>query len=108
MKNFKLWIDSFILASAFIWLVISYFISFAGEPDLWFARSGAILVLAAVIVEFRLGGMIMNEISAANAVAGLGIPSGVSISKENVIVARLAHTSAIFGTVVWAYGDLLY
>lgn len=106
--NGRLWREYSLLVIAAIWALISYFFSISGDPDVWFARSGAVMVFSAVAVEYRLGGMLQNNISAANAVAGLGIPSAVSVPPENRYLATINHAFALVGTLIWAYGDLLW
>jgi len=106
MKNFKLWIESIILTVAVIWVILSNFIVLAGDANMWFARSGAILVLAAVVVEFSLGKKLLEEISNATVVAGVGCPVPVSVPKQNDFISIAAHICAVTGSIIWAYGDL--
>ncbi|MPQ77513.1 hypothetical protein [Hydrogenovibrio sp. JE_KL2] len=108
MLNRKLWKEYFLLTVAFAWSMFSYFFTLSGTQEVWFARSGALMVFAAVTVEFRLAGILQKSISDANTVAGLGIPAGVSVPKANKILAITAHLFALTGTLIWAYGDLFY
>lgn len=108
MFSKKLWIEYTLLFFGFLWSLVSYFYSISGEPDIWFARSGAILVLFAIIVEYRLSKMLQTEINNSNVVAGLGIPAGVSVPKANSILSIVTHITVLLGTIVWAYGDLLH
>jgi hypothetical protein len=91
-----------------LWSVFSYFFTLYGEPDIWFTRSGAVLVLMAVIVEFRLGIIQQRNSSRSTVVAGLGIPNSSRSPSENKNVAAVAHVLAVTGTLIWAYGDWLH
>jgi len=76
-----------------------------GEPsDIWFQRSGSIMVLFAVWMEYNL--MKVND--HIN-------PSGITISEQTALSKKyksvfgatqyLVALFAISGTVVWGYGD---
>ena len=107
-KYLHLWREITLLLVAFSWLVFSYFISLGGAPDIWFARSGAILVLAAVVTEYRLSTKQQKNISRATVVAGMGIPNSSNVPQANKFVGFFSYFLAVLGTVVWAYGDILY
>jgi hypothetical protein len=96
-----------LLGLAFLWVVGSFFASLACPKGNWFCRSGAVMVLLAVIVEFHLGNLQQAENSTASVVAGLGIPFSGDLPKIKQHLARAAHIFAIVGTLIWGYGDLL-
>ncbi len=73
----------------------------------WFQRSGSLMVLLAVWVEFRLF-----------KVSGDIFPSGLFLEQEYDlglryrlrfnIIKYTAVIGALIGTVIWGYGDILY
>lgn len=96
-----------LLLLGFFWVVLSFFYSFNNEASTWFARSGAIMVLFAVIAEYLLSNKLLKAIDDASTLAGLGIPAGPEISTEQKYVSLAAHAFVVCGTVIWGYGDLL-
>ena len=92
------------LTSVFVSLVAS-FISGDGH---WFQRSGSLLVLFSVVLEFRQSQMTKPSVS-----------SDVSINNRPVATSRntpafrkwlhyYALLAIVIGTLVWGYGDLLF
>jgi hypothetical protein len=96
-----------LLALAFLWVVGSFFASIPNPNGNWFCRSGAVMVLLAVIVEFHLGNLQQKESSSAPIVAGLGIPMSGDLPRIKQQFAKAAHTFAMLGTLIWGYGDLI-
>ena len=108
MVTKKLLKEYFLLLAAIAWSVVSYCYHLSGDPSMWFARSGAVLIFSAVVVEYRLSGMLQKRTSSANATAGLGIPTGVGVPKANKILAIVSHVLVLLGTIIWAYGDVFH
>lgn len=86
---------------------VSTFRPSADDPEVWFQRSGALLVAFGAIVEF----MLLSINGAVN-------PSGSS-GEQHLEMARkyqlkyrimsyVAFVVIFVGTVIWGYGDLLY
>lgn len=109
MNRYKeLKIEIILLLIAFLWVLFSYFISFTDSQGSWFARSGAIMVLLAVIVEFRFNNEVVRKISSTIQIAvKMKLPVGVGIQKEKIYISRTAHAFVIVGTLIWGYGDLI-
>lgn len=108
MLSKKLWKEYALLFLGVSWSLTSYFYSISGEQSTWFARSGAILVLFAIIVEYRLNKMVQAEINNANISAGFNIPAGIRVPRANSSLAIVSHVAVLSGTIIWAYGDLMY
>ncbi|MDD2319358.1 MAG: hypothetical protein PHO83_04825 [Geobacteraceae bacterium] len=96
-----------LLGLALLWVGGSLLASLAWPKGNWFCRSGAVMVLLAVIVEFHLGNLQQAENSNASVIAGLGIPVSGDLPKIKQHLAKAAHIFAISGTLIWGYGDLL-
>ena len=97
-----------LLAIASIWVVLSYFIPFTDDEGFWFARSGAIMVLLAVIVEFRFNNIVVKKISSTIKKAVLSkLALDTGIQKEQKNIAITAHIFVVLGTIIWGYGDLI-
>jgi len=93
----------------------------------WFARSGAIVVLVAAIVEFRLASYSYEDIYNAAIQTARKKASTPSVSDNPMvnglvqsnltkkpeaplsrkILSVVSHIFVILGTAVWGYGDLL-
>jgi len=81
---------------------------FTKNEEVWFARSGAVMVLLAVIVEYRLNNEVVKKISNTIQTAILTkLPITVSIQKERKLIAKITHSFVILGTLIWGYGDLI-
>ena len=75
----------------------------------WFARSGAITVLLAAIVEYRISSHIYGDIYRANAQQqSSGFATKPKKPKNRVILSFVTHTVLIIGTIIWGYGDLIW
>lgn len=89
----------------------------------WLARSGAILVLFAAIVEYRLSAFLFDDIHKAavkNAIKNTAISTfdnnkllqALTAIKpkpptSRATLAIISHLFIIIGTVIWGYGDIL-
>ena len=96
-----------LLGLALLWVVGSFIASLACPKGNWFSRSGAVMVLLAVIVEFHLGKLQQAENSTASVVAGFGVPFPGDLPIVKQRLATAAHIFAISGTLIWGYGDFL-
>lgn len=97
-----------LLIIGFFFVIISYKASIYDIKGLWFMRSGAILVLFAAIVEFRLNDKTLKSINRKNVGShAFKTPINMNNSKEHNIIAFIAHIFIILGTLIWGYGDLI-
>lgn len=79
----------------------------------WFQRSGAISVLCSLLVEFRithraLYATFLSNDKTHNITLSQRIDNWNSKGYPIACLHRLALCLATVGTVIWAYGDLLY
>ncbi|MGP5565439.1 hypothetical protein [Vreelandella alkaliphila] len=99
------------LKLGYVILFISLIVDLFAETDqYWFQRSGALLCMLAIAVEFRI-----NEVRGAIDVTDEDL---TSITEQAVItedfidtqtylfLKYFSHFSIAVGTVVWAYGDI--
>ncbi|MFV3288429.1 hypothetical protein ACNFBR_06800 [Pseudomonas sp. NY11955] len=80
------------------WAILCFFVPVGTDPGDWFARSGAIVTVFALLNESQLSeeiGRLTNELR----VDYLGILNGLRVATV---------FSAAAGTLVWGYGDLLF
>jgi len=108
IKLSRLKLEVSLLVLSFSWVLFSYFYSFGQEPDTFFARSGAVMVLLAVIVEFRLNNelfKVMQNNFYANYSKVKPVPS---LPPRHKIISRLAHLFVVVGTFIWGYGDIIF
>lgn len=99
-----------LIALAVIAPIAAYFkflIPAAENPEVWFQRSGSISVLFAVWAEYELS-KIGNLIN----LSGIASKDQVDLKNKYSIVSNLAKylgvLVAIFGTLIWGYGDLIF
>ena len=108
MKKFKTLSNEIILLFfAFIWVLFSCFFPLTDDKAMWFARSGAIMVLFSVAVEFKLTKKHKKKINSSMHLAGSGLSVTARATKEQTLVGNIAHLFIIIGTIVWGYGDLI-
>ena len=77
----------------------------------WFARSGAIVVLASVIVEYRISSHIYEDIQRAQFLQSkidVSVPLKGKPAPQRERVAIAAHILVVLGTIIWGYGDLAW
>lgn len=77
----------------------------------WFARSGSIVVLLAIIVEFRVSTHVYDDIQRAQFLSkkiDLSMPLKAKPSKQKKRISCVAHSMVIIGTIIWGYGDLIW
>lgn len=74
----------------------------------WFSRSGSILTVASLFATLWLAGM--KSLLAGD--GGFGSKDGLDVYKEfkaqQIGAFWATHLSAVAGTIVWGYGDLLH
>jgi hypothetical protein len=106
-RNYKIeWFILFISAmSVFISGVLDIYI----ENHSLFARSGAIAVLLAAIVEYRIASHIYDDIYRASAKQKFtGFATKPKQAKNRGPLSLVTHSILITGTLIWGYGDLLW
>ena len=77
----------------------------------WFARSGAIVVLIALVVEYRISSHIYEDIQRAQFLQSKinpSIPLKGKPAPQRKKISIAAHALVVFGTIIWGYGDLAW
>ena len=105
--NYK--VEVVLLIGSAIWMILSWVSPLTEQPEYWFARSGAIMILLSAIIEYRFSNHTFSKIKQTIQIAILTKkPINVYISNEQENIAKVAHSFIVIGTLVWGYGDLLY
>jgi len=116
-----------LLVLAIVCAIISFYLDCQSlKETTWFSRSGSLVVLAAAFVEFRLSKFLYDDVfnslkKTARKQAGMPAISDSKliqgVSESNLIekptmpesrkcLINYTHTLIIFGTLIWAYGDI--
>lgn len=96
-----------LLIIGIVWPVIAYyglFLPAAEKPEVWFQRSGAITILAAIWIEYNL--LKINTL--INPVGMIDQNLKDVIPKYKIVFEVSQYLVAVFsicGTIVWGYGD---
>lgn len=107
-KLFSNLIDSVLLLLGFGWGVLGFTWACKLDNGLWFSRSGSVIVLLCVIVEFRLGNLRQLGYEDAQKASQHDIVSSGMLPIHKKLIGWIAHVQIILGTIVWGYGDLLF
>lgn len=100
-----------LLAVAVLFSVVSIIADCYSDSLNLFARSGAIVVLAAVVVEYRISSHIYEDIQRAQFLQSkidLSVPLKGKPAPQRKRVAIVAHILVVLGTVIWGYGDSVW
>lgn len=109
MKSYELFLSCAALLSAWVFVLVCWFIDRSAGTDL-FARAGSVLVLVAVIAEYRL----LASKNAFHSLQLTALENGHKVdfgiqhpNKRHLWLEGSAHISTIVGTLIWGYGDLI-
>jgi len=98
-----------LLIFSLIWFVASVFLDIAMEDNGSFAhRSGAIIVLFGVVVEFALSNINFKNNSSSVSVEEKLIETAKETPLIYNYLKRTAHVYIIVGTFIWGYIDILW
>lgn len=89
--------------------VISFGVSFQKCDFSWFGRSGALVVMCAVIAEFtniRVQQFINERATRGAGALGGGVGS-LEQPKFRQNWSMITHIVGVLGTLIWGYGDLI-
>lgn len=97
-----------ILATALAFGLYSFLTT--GTDGSWFARSGAIMVLLAVIAEFQVNAARESSVETSSFVKieDRAVVVKRELSPRYNTLAKIAHIEIVLGTVVWGYGDCFF
>ena len=73
----------------------------------WFQRSGSIMVICSLWVEYKLFG-INGDVFPSGLCSGQEVRLAEQYKLRVQIVKYMAVVGALSGTVIWGYGDLLW
>jgi len=105
-QNYKL--DVLIVFIAIVLAVTSLVFDISKIPVYWFQRSGCIMVLSAVCLEFRQL-LVPVEQDELKSLGGLHLGYVMSKQKDGQKTFQIiALFLSIFGTGIWGYGDLFF
>ena len=99
------WLDILLIIVSVAWFSISL-----GDGAEWFQRSGSILVLCGVIIEFRHLSFSDERLTRVLIHDKIGrvVKRGFTETDLMHPISLIALFMIIAGTVTWAYGDLIY
>ena len=101
-------IDSILLLISLAWGVYNFLCSYSTGDGMWFSRSGSVIVLICVIVEFRLGNLRQLGFENAQKAFQHDIVSSGQLPEYKKYIGWFTHFQIIIGTLIWGYGDLLF
>lgn len=106
-RNIKLEVIVLLVSIAFS--ALSYVYSYYQNDPLWFSRSGSVVVILSVWVQFRNFSIQQSLNSAAQ--ISLGYVGGSQLCWEMPLnrknIDRVTVVVIVSGTLIWGYGDLL-
>lgn len=101
-------LDLALLILSLGWGVFSYFCSHNTGEGMWFSRSGSVMVLICVIVEYRLGNLQQIGFKDPQKALQHEIVSAGQQAEYKKYIDWFAHFQIVIGTIIWGYGDLLF
>lgn len=102
-------IEAALMVLAMLPVVVSALVSLMTGDGHWFQRSGALMVLFAVGVEYH-----RKHLLSCRPVSHEGTGPGVSTRMARLIirfwrmVPYACYFAIVIGTLIWSYGDLLF
>ncbi|MDH5409525.1 MAG: hypothetical protein OEY00_13010 [Gammaproteobacteria bacterium] len=89
-------------------VLASLYCSYVSNDYSWLSRSGSLMVLFSVIVEYNIlkKQQILNEAARSDATYIITKFSPVVLGRNLRSIQIAAHYSVIVGTLIWGYGDL--
>jgi hypothetical protein len=99
-------IDVFLLGMCIIPSLWALSIDLNGSTEFWFQRSGSIMVIFAVLLEFNLFKYNSVEEAGTVYVEGQAVSKGGALPTFKKIIKVFGFILAILGTLIWGYGDL--
>lgn len=102
-------IDIAVILTSWIILILFLFVDSKDGASLnLFQRSGAIAVLCSVFIEFRYQKLSSPMPSTGYRSGGEPILIGYEPSKKRKRIHQVGLSTGAIGTIIWAYGDLLF
>jgi hypothetical protein len=103
-------IEALLLFCAYVIMLVSAYASVKTSDALWFSRSGPLVVLICVFIQFRnyTTQQKLNEIAHESTAYYGAKPEKWKVPKIRKTFDKAVLFTIILGTVVWGYGDLLF
>jgi len=104
------WIDILFTLLAVIPVCVSLYIDINTIENeyYWFQRSGSIMVLFAVALDFEQSKYTKTKESSSLMIEGKPAIIGQVLSITRVYIQRFSIVLIVLGTAIWGYGDLLF
>jgi len=103
------YLDMFVIVAALAFVVVSFLEHVKNPSENLFSRSGAVLVLFGAFMEYRQSKFERNafehSVLYSGGIAGYTV---FGLPRHRSVIAFIAHLYILGGTVIWAYGDLLF
>jgi len=96
-----------LIAPVFVVGYFSLLIPECEKSEIWFQRSGSILVALGAIIEFNLLS-INGDVNPSGLSGSTHIEMSEKYQKLHKVLTISAFIVIFLGTVVWGYGDLFY
>lgn len=98
-----------LLLIGYIIIIFFFFYKLSDYQGDLFLRSGSILVIFSVIVEYRI---VMSQVNKHQYKYGTSIKMSDLASAQNIttgekLIKLISHISLILGTLIWGYGDIV-
>lgn len=104
------WLEALLLVFAYLLMLVSAAASIKTNDPLWFSRSGSLVVLISVIIEYRnlTVQQKLNEIAQESTAYRNAEPEKWRVPTSRKSFDLIVRLTIVVGTVVWGYGDLLF
>jgi len=101
---------TFLLSTAVLWIISWLFVSLKTDNWGWFPRSGAVIVIIGAILSFRNVFRLAKDERIA--IRNMNIvehftDTELADQERDSFATVIGSILMVFGTVVWAYGDLI-
>ena len=105
IKNYK--VDILLASLAVFPTVISLIVDLICSNEyFWFQRSGSVMVLFAVILDFNQSRYAENKSSTNVIIQGVPALIGVALTEPRKKIQIFSIFLAVLGTFIWGYGDI--
>ena len=103
-------IDILFTLLAILPVIFSFYIDMntAENGYYWFQRSGSIMVLFAVALDFEQSKYIKRQSSNSVFIGNQPTITGRILSITRTYIQRFSIVLIVIGTAIWGYGDLLF
>ncbi len=89
-------------------VLVSAYASLITGDGQWFQRSGALMVLFSVAVEYHRRRMPQPVVSARTGASSRATPTARIFGRFWRSIPYVCYFSVFMGTLIWSYGDLLF